>query len=110
MEDKVHEGRTGLTEAIVTGRGRAVLFYGHHSLEGLNLGEARDTTFTLSVIIAWVGKQAQISAKPMSLANGRQLITQAITEGHIEPSGPGCPWPIPPTSMPFNFHNQDMSP
>ena len=110
VEDMVHEGRTGLTEAVVTGPGRAVLFYGHHSLgEGLNLGEARDAAFTLSGIIAWVGKQAQISAKPISLADGRQLIAQAITEGHIKPRGPGHPWSIPPASTPFNFHNQDTS-
>ena len=37
VEDMVHEGRTGLTEAIVTGPRWAVLFYGHHLLEGLNL-------------------------------------------------------------------------
>ena len=81
----VHEGRTGLTKAIVTGPGQAVLFYGHHSLgEGLNLGEVRDATFMLSGVIAWVGKKAQISAKPISLGIGRQLIAQAITKGHIE--------------------------
>ena len=105
------EGRTGLTEAIVTGPGWAVLFYGCHSLgEGLSLGEARDALFTLSGIIAWVGKEAQISTKPISLGDGRQLITQAITEGHIKPREPGCPWSIPPASMPFNFGNHDMSP
>ena len=54
--DILHEGRTGVTDAIVTGPGRAVLFYGCCLLgEGLNLGEARDAAFTLSEIIAWVG-------------------------------------------------------
>ena len=111
VEDMVHEGRTGLTEAVVTGPGRAVLFYGCHSLgEGLNLGEARDGIFTLSGIIAWVGKQVQISTNPIGLADGRWLITQAITKGHAQPRGPGNPWSIPPASVPFNFHNQDMSP
>ena len=111
MEDLVCEGRTGLTEAIVTGPGWAVLFYGCHLLgEGLALGEAREATFTLSGIIAWVGKQAQISTKPISLGDGRWLIAQAITEGHIEPRGPGHPRSIPPASMPFNFHYQNMSP
>ena len=90
VEDMVCEGRTGLTEAVRTGPGRAVLFYGHHSLgEGLNLGETMNATFTLSGIIAWVGKQAQISTKPRRLADGRQLIAQAINEGHIKPRGPG---------------------
>ena len=78
--------------------------------EGLNLGEARDAafTFTLSGIIAWVGKQAQISAKPISLAYGRQLIAQAIAKGHIRPRGPGFPQSIPCASTPFNFCNQDI--
>ena len=47
--------------------------------------------FTLSEVTVWVGKQAQLSAKPVSLGEGWQLITQAITEGHIEPRGPGHP-------------------
>ena len=111
LEDKVHEGRTGLTEAVVTGPGWAILFYGCHSLgEGLNLDEVRATTFTLSGVTAWVGKQASLSAKPISLGEGRWLIAQAITKGHIKPRGPGHPHSIPPVSMPFNFHNQDMSP
>ena len=75
----------------------------------MNLGEARHAMFMLSGIIALVGKQAQISAKPVSVDDGRQLIAQAITKGHIKPRGPGCPWSIPPAFMPFNFHNQDMS-
>ena len=103
-EDMVCEGKTGLTEAVVTGPGRAVLFYGCCPLgEGLNLGEGRDTMFTLSGIIAWVGKQPEISTKPINLADGRQLITQAITKGHIEPRGPGHPQSIPCASVPFNL-------
>ena len=61
----------------MTGPGWAVLFYGWQSLgEGLSLGEVRDATFTLSGIIAWVGKQMQLNAKPISLGEGRQLIAQ----------------------------------
>ena len=74
------------------------------------MGEVRDAAFTLSGIIAWVGKQAQISTKLISLADGWQLIAQAITEGHIEAREPGPPQLIPSASMPFNFCNQDMSP
>ena len=41
VEDMVQEGRVGPMEAIVTGPGWAVLFYGWLSLgEELNLGEA----------------------------------------------------------------------
>ena len=76
VEDMVQEGRAGLTEAVVTGSGQAILFCGWQSLgEGLSLGEVRDATFTLSGIIAWVGKQAQLSTKPVSLADGGQLVT-----------------------------------
>ena len=65
--------------------------------------------FTLSGTISWVGKQAQLSAKPVSLGDGQLLIAHAITEGHIEPRGPGHPHSIPSASTPFNFHNQDFS-
>ena len=37
VEDMLHDARTGLTKAVVTGQGRAVLFYGKCSMgEGLN--------------------------------------------------------------------------
>ena len=66
--------------------------------------------FTLSEAIAWVGKQAELSAKSVSLGDSWQLITQTITEGHIELRGPGHPCSIPSVSMTFIFHNQDLSP
>ena len=107
----VWDGKAGLTEVLVTGPGWAVLFYGQQSLgEGLSLGEAQDAAFMLSGTISWVGKWAQFSAKPASMGDGWQLITQAITEGHIKPRGPGHPCSIPPASTLFNFHNQDLSP
>ena len=41
LEDMVRDGKAGLIEAIVTGPGWAVLFYGWWSLgEGLSLGKA----------------------------------------------------------------------
>ena len=58
--------QTGLTEAVMTGPGWAVLFYGWQSF-GLSLGKTWDAAFTLSGAISWVGKQAQLSAKPISL-------------------------------------------
>ena len=43
IEDMLRETRAGLTEAVVVGPGRAILFYGRHSLgEGLKADEARD--------------------------------------------------------------------
>ena len=55
-------------------------------------------------------KQAQLSAKPVSLGEGRQLITEAITKGHIKPRRPGHHHSSPPASMPFNFHDHNLSP
>ena len=43
VEDMLHDARTGLTKALVTGPGRAVLFYGRSSMgEGLTVDKARD--------------------------------------------------------------------
>ena len=49
VEDMLHDIRTGLTKAVVTGPGRAVLFYGRPSMgEGLTADEAREATFLLT--------------------------------------------------------------
>ena len=94
VEDMVQDGKAGLTEAVVTGPGQAILFYGQWSSgEGLSLGEVWDATFTLSGAISWVGKQAQLSAKPVSLGNIWRLIAQAIIEGHIVPKELCHPFP-----------------
>ena len=48
VEDMLCYARTGLSEAMVTGPGRAVLLYGRCSLgEGLGADESRDVTFVL---------------------------------------------------------------
>ena len=58
VEDMLHKARTGLTKAVVTGPGRAVLFYGTCSMgEGLMVDEARDATFLLTGAGMWVGNQ-----------------------------------------------------
>ena len=60
----LHHGRTGLTEAVVMGPGRAVLFYGRWSLgEGLSLGEVRDATFTLTGAGTLVDKEIYVVEK-----------------------------------------------
>ena len=75
VEDMVQDGKASLTEAIVTGLGWAILFYGQWSLgEGLSLGMVQDTTFTLSGAISWVSKPAQLHTKPASLGDGQQVI------------------------------------
>ena len=55
VEDMLHNARTGLTKAVVTGPGRAVLFYRRCSMrEGLTADEVRDATFLLKELVcAW---------------------------------------------------------
>ena len=63
--------RTGLTQAIVMGPGRAILFYGRQSLgEGLSLGKARDATFILTGAGTWVGIPAYLAADPLTIQEG----------------------------------------
>ena len=75
------DARTGLTEAVVTGPGKAVLFYGRHSMgEGLTADEARDATFLLLGVGTWVGKLAYLTADAMTIQEGRRAITQAKSD------------------------------
>ena len=79
VEDMLHDARTGLTEAVVTGPGRAVLFYGRHSMgEGLTMDEARDAAFLLTGAGMWVGKLAYHATDPMTIQEGKWAIAQAI--------------------------------
>ena len=72
VEDMLHDIRTGLTEAVVTDPGRAVLFYGRSSMgEGLTTDEARDAAFPLTGAGMWVGKLAYLDADPMAIQEGR---------------------------------------
>ena len=88
MEDILCDIRTGLTEAVVTGPGRAVLFYGRHSLgEGLTADEARDTTFLLTGAGTWVGKLAYLTTDPMTIQEGHRVIVQAITDCSMKVRG-----------------------
>ena len=71
VEDMLHDARTGLTEVVVTGPGRAVLFYGRHSMgEGLTVDQARDATFLLPGAGTWVGKLAYLTANPTTIQEG----------------------------------------
>ena len=68
VEDMLCDVRTGLTKAVVTGPGRAVLFYGKHSMgEGLTADKARDVTSLLTRAGMWVGKLAYLAADPMTI-------------------------------------------
>ena len=71
VEDMLHDVRTSLTEAVVTGPGRVVLFYGRHSLgEGLTAHEVRDAAFLLTGAGTWVGKLAYLTADHMTIQEG----------------------------------------
>ena len=71
VEDMLCYARTSLTEAVVTGPGRPVLFYGRCSLgEGLSLGEARNAAFLLRGSGTWVGKPAYLAADPLTIQEG----------------------------------------
>ena len=81
IEDMLHDARTGLTEAVVTGPGRVVLFYGRHSMgEGLTADEARDAAFLLTGAGMWVGKLAYLAVDPMTIQEGRRAIAQAVSD------------------------------
>ena len=65
MEDMLHNTKTGLTEAVVIGPGRAVLFYGRCSMgEGLTADEARDAAFLLTGAGLWVGNWPTLPLTP----------------------------------------------
>ena len=73
--------RTGLTEAVVTGPGSAVLFYGRCSIGGgLTADEVRDAAFLLTGAGTWVGKLAYLAADSMTIQEGKRAIAQAILD------------------------------
>ena len=77
----LHDIRTGLTKAVVKGPGRAVLFYGRHSMGGgLTIDEDRDAAFLLTRAGTWVGKLAYLAPDPMTIQEGHQAIAQAIMD------------------------------
>ena len=92
IEDMLHNGRTGLTKAVVTGPGRTVFFYGRHSMgEALTTDEARDATFLLTGAGTWVGKLAYLTADPITIQEGKRAIAQAISDHQVKVRGPGYP-------------------
>ena len=92
IEDMLQETRAGLTEAVVVGPGRAILFYGRHYLgEGLKADKARDAAFLLTGAAAWLGKLAYLTANPMTLQEGKKAIACTISDHGVKARGPGHP-------------------
>ena len=111
IEDMLHNARTGLTKAVVTGPGRVVLFYGRCSMgEGLTMDEARDATFLLTGAGMWVGKSAYLTADPMTIQEGKGAIAQAVSDHRVKVRGPGHPHVNLPAQQPFWFNPPRSSP
>ena len=111
MEDMLHDARTRLTKAVVTGPGRAVLSYGRHSMEeGLIVDNTRDATFLFTGGGTWVGKAAYLTADPLTIQEGRRAIAQAISDCQIKARGPGCLHVNLPAQQPFQFDSPRSSP
>ena len=111
VEDMLHNARTGLTKAVMTGPGRAVLFYRRCSMgEGLMADEAIDATFLLTGAGMWVGKSTYLTADPMTIQEGKRAIAQAVTDCQIKARGPGHPHVNLPAQQPFWFNPLRSSP
>ena len=111
IEDMLHDARTGLTKAVVTGPGRVVLFYGRCSMgEGLTVDEARDATFLLKGAGTWVWKSAYLATDPMTIQEGRRAIAQAISYHQVKVRGPGQPCVNLLAQQPFWFDSPKKFP
>ena len=106
VADMLCKARTGLTKAVVTDPGRAVLFYGRHSMGD----EARDATFLLTGAGMWVGKLAYLTADPMTIQEDKKPIAQAISVHQVKARGPRCPCVNLPVKQPFRFNPPRSSP
>ena len=108
VEDVLQETRAGLMEAVIIGQGRAILFYGRHSMgEGLKADEARDAAFLLTGAGTWVGKLPYLTINPMTLQEGK---ARAISDHRVKARGPGHPRVNPPAQQPFRFNTSRASP
>ena len=111
VEDMLQEVRAGLTEAVVIGPGRAILFYGRRSMgEGLKADKARDATFLPTGAGMQVGKSPYLTANPMMLQEGKRAITQAVLDQRVKARGPGCPQVNLLAQQPFRFNTSRTSP
>ena len=104
IEDMLWETRAGLTEAVVVGPGKTILFYRRHSLgEGLKVDKARVAAFLITGEGTWVGKLAFLTADPMMLQEGKRAITCAVLDHGVKARGPGHPQVNPLAQPPFRF-------
>ena len=110
VEDMLCDIRTSLTKVVVTGPGRAVLFYGRHAMgEGLTTDKARDAIFLLTRAGTWFGKPAYLAIDPMTIQEGGAIV-QAMMDHRVKARGPGCPCVNLPAQQPFRFDHPRGSP
>ena len=111
VEDMLCNTRTGLTEAVMMGPGKAVLFYRRCSMgEGMTTDEARDAAFLLTGAGTWVGKSAYLTADPMPIQEGKRAIAQAVSDCQVKVRGPGCPHVNLLAQQPLWFNPSRSSP
>ena len=111
VEDMLCQAKTRLTKAVVIGPGRAVLFYGRHSMgEGLRADKARDATFLLIGAGTGVGKSVYLTANPMTIHEVRKAIAQAVLDNRVKVRGPGHPHVKLLAHQPFCFNLLRNSP
>ena len=92
VEYMLREVRSGLTEAVVIGPGRAILFYGRCLLgKGLKADKVRDSGLLLIGASTWVGKSTYLTADPVTIPEGKRVIAQAVSDNRVKTRGPGCP-------------------
>ena len=85
VEDMLQDTRIGLTEAVVIGPGKVILFYGRRSMgEGLKVDEARDAAFLITGSGMWVGKPTYLTANPMMLLEGKRAITHTVSDQRVK--------------------------
>ena len=108
--DMLHEARTGLNEAVVTGPGMAVLFYGRHSMGGLMVDKAKDAAFLLTGAGTWVGKSAYLTTDPVTIQEGKRAIAQAVSDNQVRVRGSRHPHVNLLAQQPFWFYALRTSP
>ena len=96
---------------MVIGPGRAVLFYGRHSMgEGLKADEARYATYLLPEAGTWVGKATYLTVNPMTIQEGKRAIAQAISDNRVKVRGLGHPQANLLAQQPFQINAHRVSP
>ena len=111
VEDMLCNARTGLTKVVVTGPGRAVLFYRRCSMgEGLTTDEARVAAFLLTGARTWEGTSAYLAADSMTIQESKRAIAQAVLDHWVKARGPGCLQVNLPVQQPFWFNPSKSSP